>query len=179
MTTRFVRFNIYLSATLALMATGGCLAHKGKDKDKDATTITLHLETDPDGLSDIGPESINRSDPIIVSVNKAPFLDGGDLDEAAVVDEPGGLYSIRLKFNWQGAATLDGVTSANPGRRIAIYCAFGDARWLAAPLIRQRISNGLLTFTPDASHEEAERIVRGLNNVAKGLKKADKNDEQF
>ncbi len=178
MTTQFVRFNIYLAAAFALILTGGCLTHKGKDK-KVATTISLHLESDPDGLSDIGPESIYRSDPIVVSVNKLPFLDGGDLEEASVVDEPGGLYSIRLRFNWQGAAILASVTSANPGRRIAIYSAFGDARWLAAPLIRERISNGVLTFTPDATHEEAERIVRGLNNVAKGLKKADKNDESL
>jgi preprotein translocase subunit SecD len=166
-----------LAAAFALILAGGCQTHKGKDKNKEATTISLHLEADPDGLSDIGPESIGREDPIIVSVTKTPFLDGGDLDEASVVDEPGGLYSIRLKFNWQGAAVLAGVTSANPGRRIAIYCAFGEARWLAAPMIRQRISDGVLTFTPDASHEEAERIVKGLNNVAKGLKKADKNDE--
>jgi preprotein translocase subunit SecD len=175
MTNHLVRFNIYLVAACALILAGGCLTHRGKDK-KEATTISLHLETDPDGLSDIGPESIGRADPIIVSVNKTPFLDGGDLDEASVVDEPGGLYSIRLKFNWQGAAVLDSTTSSNPGRRIAVYSAFGDARWLAAPVIHQRISNGILTFTPDATHEEAERIVRGLNNVAKGLKNADKND---
>jgi|SRR5271157_1718673 len=44
----------------------------------------------------------------------------------------------------------------------------GTARWsgwLAAVLIRDRISNGLFRFTPDASREEGLRIVRGLRNV--------------
>jgi hypothetical protein len=42
-----------------------------------------------------------------------------------------------------------------------------ESRWLAAPVIPRRISNGVLTFTPDASREEADLIAIGLNNVAK------------
>ena len=42
-----------------------------------------------------------------------------------------------------------------------------ENRWLAAPVIPSRIGNGVLTFTPDASREEADQIVLGLNNVAK------------
>jgi hypothetical protein len=47
--------------------------------------------------------------------------------------------------------------------------------WLAAVLIRQRISNGLFRFTPDASRAEGLRIVRGLRNVIGKEKKK----EQF
>jgi hypothetical protein len=47
--------------------------------------------------------------------------------------------------------------------------------WLAAVLIRQRISNGLFRFTPDASRAEGNRIVRGLRNVIGKEKKK----EQF
>ena len=43
--------------------------------------------------------------------------------------------------------------------------------WLAAPLIRRPIADGVLTFTPDASREEAEKIVKGLNNVTEKIKK--------
>jgi hypothetical protein len=32
--------------------------------------------------------------------------------------------------------------------------------------MNERILDGTLTFTPDATREETERIVRGLNNVA-------------
>jgi hypothetical protein len=46
--------------------------------------------------------------------------------------------------------------------------------WLAAVLIRDRISNGLFRFTPDATREEGLRIVRGLRNVIGKEKKSDK-----
>ncbi len=47
--------------------------------------------------------------------------------------------------------------------------------WLAAVLIRDRISNGMFRFTPDASRAEGLRIVRGLRNVIGKEKKK----EQF
>jgi len=37
--------------------------------------------------------------------------------------------------------------------------------WLAAVLIRSRLSDGVFIFTPDASPKEGFRIVRGLRNV--------------
>jgi hypothetical protein len=66
---------------------------------------------------------------------------------------------------------LDTVTTANKSKRIAILAIFPEKRWIAAPLINQRNASGVLTFTPDATREEAERIVRGLNNVAAQLRK--------
>jgi hypothetical protein len=36
-----------------------------------------------------------------------------------------------------------------------------------APLITGRINNGLLSFTPDMTRDEATEFVKGLNNVAK------------
>ena len=43
--------------------------------------------------------------------------------------------------------------------------------WLAAVLIKDRISNGQFRFTPDASRAEGLRIVRGLRNVVGKAKK--------
>ena len=48
---------------------------------------------------------------------------------------------------------------------------FGEMRWLAAPMITRQIQDGIFVFTPDASREEAERIVRGVNNVVAKLNK--------
>jgi hypothetical protein len=45
--------------------------------------------------------------------------------------------------------------------------------WLAAVLIRDRISNGIFRFTADASRPECLRIVRGLRNVIVKEKKSD------
>ncbi|MGD0813138.1 MAG: hypothetical protein ABSA83_06010 [Verrucomicrobiota bacterium] len=49
-----------------------------------------------------------------------------------------------------------------------------ESAWLGAVLIRQRISNGMFRFTPDASRAEGVRIVRGLRNVIAKAKKSDK-----
>jgi hypothetical protein len=38
-------------------------------------------------------------------------------------------------------------------------------------LLSGRISNGLFAFTPDTTREEADRIARGLNNVAEQVRK--------
>ena len=65
---------------------------------------------------------------------------------------------------------LEQFTAQYPGRRFAIAAQFGEKelemRWLAAPILNRRITDGILAFTPDASREEAELIVRGLNNTA-------------
>lgn len=78
-------------------------------------------------------------------------------------------YAIRIIFDSTGTILLDELTTSNKGRHIAIFCQFGDIRWIAAPLITQKNLNGVFVFTPDATREEAERIVRGLNNVAKAV----------
>jgi hypothetical protein len=46
-----------------------------------------------------------------------------------------------------------------------------DSAWLAAVLIRHRITDGIFRFTPDASRAEGLRIVRGLRNVIQEAKK--------
>ncbi|HUD84745.1 MAG TPA: hypothetical protein VMQ67_14640 [Candidatus Saccharimonadales bacterium] len=46
--------------------------------------------------------------------------------------------------------------------------------WLTAVLIRDRNSRGIFRFTPDASHDEGARIVRGLKNVIAESRRAEK-----
>ena len=64
------------------------------------------------------------------------------------------------------------------GKRFAIFCKFGEhlknERWLAAPVISRRIADGVLIFTPDATREEADEIVLGLNNVGREVEKKTK-----
>jgi hypothetical protein len=56
---------------------------------------------------------------------------------------------------------------------VVVWARADEARWIAAPKMQYRITNGLFVFTPDTTHEEAERIVRGLNNVAKKIHQND------
>jgi len=96
------------------------------------------------------------------------------VQQAVLVDWQG-TFDIQVKFDWHGTLVLDNVTTSNPGRRIAVFSQFGkEGRWLAAPRPERRISDGTLTFTPDATREEAERIVRGINNLAAKIKKKQK-----
>jgi hypothetical protein len=50
--------------------------------------------------------------------------------------------------------------------------------WLAAVLVRNRISNGMFLFTPDASRHEGFRIVRGLRNIISKENKAENKGEK-
>jgi preprotein translocase subunit SecD len=91
----------------------------------------------------------------------------------ASVVEDRGTFFIRIQFDHIGTSLLNATTLANPGRRIAVASQFPGLRWVAAPQIQGRIADGVFTFTPDASREEAERIVRGLNNgIALAKKKS-------
>ncbi len=169
------RFNIYLCLALVWLFACGCQTAEQKDakkKKKESTLVELHMETNREQASDNETVAINRDPPIHVNIDKNTFLDSADVEEAVLVEDLGG-FAIKLKFNWRGTQLLEGMTTANRGKRIAVFCTFGPSRWLASPVIHKRISDGVLTFTPDASREEAERIVRGLNNVAKKLKKED------
>jgi preprotein translocase subunit SecD len=177
MIRKFVRFNIYLSAVLALALATGCHGlHKNK-KDKDQAVIELHQEAYADGASDSETVPIFREHPIYVNVDKEPFLDSADVVEAKMLEDMGS-FVIQLRFNWRGAQILSGVTTANRDKRIAVHCAFGkgkekESRWLASPMITKPINNGILTFTPDCTRAEADIIVKGLNIEAADLKKKD------
>lgn len=170
MIIRAVRFNLYFwGAALALLS-AGCLSNKDRE-DKLPASLRIHLETNPLPLDQSQRVLVLRSTPIEVTVEKAPFLNESQISEATVVDTPEG-FMLVVQFNRQGTWLLEQYTSANSHRRFAIRSQFRIStnvfdRWLAAPLIRTRITDGILGFTPDADRAEAEVIARGLNNVAK------------
>jgi hypothetical protein len=176
MMIKFARFNLYLCATLALFfsACSSTPEEKKEKKEKKETAyLELHLEINRDGSSDNEEITINRSSPYTINVDKMAFVDSADLDEAVVADDLGG-FVIVLKFNWRGTQLLDGATSANHNKRIAVFARFPKDRWLASPIVHKRIGDGVFSFTPDCTREEADRLVRGLNNVVKKVKKEDK-----
>ena len=173
MMIKFMRFNIYLLLAAGLVLLGVACQSSGKKKKKIMTALELHLEVNKDGAADNETISIFRDNPIYINVDKEFFLDSADIIESTVVEDAGG-FRIRLKFNDRGSMILTGVTQANLGRRIGIFCSFGQARWLAAPMIRKQIADGVLTFTPDTTRAEADLIVKGLNDAAAELAKKEK-----
>lgn len=165
-------FNTYLLVALmtAILAVCGCQSTPNKPSKKLLSTLRLHLEASFDGTKANEPVPIYREKPVWVRVDKMPFLTEGNVMSASVIDVVGG-FALRIQFDHDGTVLLEETTATNRGRKIAIFSQFGqqikDYRWLAAPVINRRISDGVLTFTPDATREEAEEIAVGLNNVSK------------
>jgi hypothetical protein len=160
-------FNFFLVLAVAAVLTS-CMTEERKRK-RDYSNIRVHIEADAgDGSSGI---TVHRSAPMQMNVEREPILDEHYVEAAAVVDQPGDTYAIEIKFNRRGSWILERTTVTHRGRRFAIFSYFGQDRWLAAPVITGKNSSGVLRFTPDATREEAERIVRGLNNVARKLER--------
>lgn len=174
MKTWFLRFNIYFLVVAALFM--GCKSDspeksEKKKQDKELSTIRLHLEVNADDTGRTATVRVYKANPMLVGMYTAPFLDESYLDEASIVEDGGGI-SIRLKFDYpRGARFLEMATTSYKGQRIIVECAFPEIRCIAAPVITRRIVDGVFEFTPDATRDEAERIVRGLNNVIKQIKK--------
>jgi preprotein translocase subunit SecD len=166
------RFNTYLLVTVAaaVVAVCGCQSLSEKKPQKLLSTLRLHLQASFDGTKANESVPVYREKPVWVNVDKMPFLTEGNVAAASVIDGVGG-YALSVQFDHDGTILLEECTAANRGRKVAIFSQFGkkikDYRWLAAPMINHRISDGVLVFTPDATREEVEEIALGLNNVSK------------
>ncbi len=164
-----LRESINIILVMLVFFLSGC-GSTGSKKDKSYSLINFHLEAVQDGSGRSGYIPIYRASPVQINVSNQPFLDVGYITQAAVIENVGG-FGIRIQFDETGTKRLQHMSTSNRGKRIAIYSNFDDSRWLAAPMIHQTINDGVFIFTPDATREESERIVEGINNVAEELKK--------
>jgi hypothetical protein len=167
MKSRWRLFNLFLviAATVFL---AGCATSEERKRKREYSNIRVHVESDQ-SADRSSAVTIFREHPIRINVEGEPVLDEHDVVEAALIDQPGGTFSIQVRFNRRGTWALERVSVTHRGKHLVIFSYFGQSRWLAAPEMSGKNSTGMLTFTPDATREEAERIVRGLNNVAKKL----------
>jgi preprotein translocase subunit SecD len=176
MKIRWDRFNIYLLVFLAACLTVGCQSVEGKRK-KQIAILRVHMETVPDASNRTQPITLHRASPVAVVITKTPFLTEQSVKAARVIDSIGG-FAVQIEFNRQGKWLLEQHTGAYQNNRVAVFATFGIndkgdvayQRWLAAPKFSHAIADGILTFTPDATREEANELVLGLNNAAKKYK---------
>lgn len=174
MVIRWLRFNTYL--LLLACALCGCETTRSKaDKAQARLTVTVESNREAEGRSE--SITVSRAQPITLKIQSSVLLNETHVAEARLVDSFGG-FTMRIQFTSMGTHLLEQYTAQYPGRRFAIAAQFGEKeiqmRWLAAPVFKRRITDGILTFTPDASREEAALIVRGLNNAAIDLGNQDK-----
>jgi hypothetical protein len=174
MKSRSSVFNGFLALSALAFAAGCCTSEECK-RSKEMSTLRVHLESDRGSHDRASAISVIRSSPVKINIDREPILHEGNVVAARLVDEDGGLFSIEIQWDRRGSWALERTTVSYRSRRLAVFSDFGkDARWLAAYVIQAKNGSGRLTFTPDATHEEAERIVRGLNNYAKQQESADK-----
>jgi len=169
-------FNTYLCLSLAVALLSGCQTPESLRK-KQLSILRVHVETIREQSEQTERVPISREHPFLINIRKSPVLTEENIQEAKVIEVIGG-FAVRIQFDRQGAMLLEQYSAASLGKHFAIFSQFStdpdgkhhEGRWLAGPMINQRITNGVLTFTPDATREEAEQLVLGLNNVAKKLK---------
>jgi len=177
------RINHFLQLVLAgMLLAMGCAStpdEKQLKKDKkDVAQLRVYREAaDFQGraaeLGSLGVSkaTIGRSEPFVMGVLKDAVLDERDVKSARVLDQPDGSFSIGIEFTTHGGLVLQMNSLAVQGQHLAVAARWSDGtnvigRFIAAPLIRRQLDKGAMVFTPDMSRDEANRFVRGLNNVA-------------
>jgi len=178
-------FNIYLLPLLLPLLIAGCRTEAGKIRHQ-YSAFTVHMETQGDKKDSTKLVSVVRSSPVLLNIEKEPFLNESMVKSAKVMDVPQGGFVLQIEFTRSASLTLEQYSARSMGKRFAIYGEFGQqtvhnvfphSRWLAAPVIDRRISNGALVFTPDADRKEAEDFALGLNNLARVRKSRSYIDE--
>ncbi len=177
MSARRSPFNTYLLLAL-LLGIGiltACQTPEERHRAKQTARLTVHLE-DTTNQTDTNYLAVATIAGVQVFFNRRPMLTEDHLDSAALVGTPDGGYALQITFNDRGRLMLESVTAGNRSRRLIVFSEFGTKektvqRWLAAPKIPRRLTDGILIFTPDATREEAQDIVYGLLNVAHENKK--------
>lgn len=171
MNSRPCVFNGFLAIAIIFFVVGCATSEESKRK-KEVSSLRIHIESDPGNSDRTSAISVHRAAPILLNIEREAALDESEVTVAKVTGESGGLFSVEVQFTRRGGWILERTTVANRGKHIAIFSQFGEqARWLAAPLVTAKNSSGRLVFTPDATYEEAQRFVNGLNNVARKLER--------
>lgn len=163
-----LRFNLYFWLAAAGLAVSGCASwHHDKEP---VAILRVHVESESSVAGTTKNIAVVRSAPVAINVTTDPILTEADVISARLLDVSGG-FALEIRFDQTSSWRLEQSSASSPGKHLAIFAQWSekpeDGRWLAAPIIVRRMGDGMLVFTPDASHEEAEKLVKGLNAVAK------------
>jgi len=153
---------------LAILASGcsGLFHHKKEQ----VGILRVHIESESSAQGQTKSITVLRSQPVLINIFTDPVLTEADVLSARLLDTPGG-FAVEIKLDETASWRLEQYTAINPGKHLVVFAQWSDkkddGRWLAAPIIVRRMASGTLLFTPDASHEEMQKWVEGLNITAK------------
>ncbi len=174
MMKRFWRFNLHFVVLLAVFAVG-CSSPDEKVRKRQIASLRIHVEGRRNIMVE-GPKAVFRNGTVVNILNDAALSDMSLVSAELLEDQVGG-FRIKLAFDEHGKSKLEAISINNREQRLAVFVSWstgskdkekaGEARWLAAPVMYSRNGSGILVFTPDATREEAEIIVRGLNKMVK------------
>ena len=106
-----------------------------------------------------------------VTVSDTPFITEINVLKAQIWDGGDGRFAINLVLDRRGRLILENVSASNRGKRVAVYCQFPEGKWIAAPRLDKLHSSGMFLFAPEVDRIDAQRIVDGLNRIAKHYEK--------
>jgi preprotein translocase subunit SecD len=164
------RFNLYLlTAALGLLVSGCAMWQR---QHAFGAVLRVHIEGEAGGGSGSTKTiTIMRSEPMTLTITTDPILTESDVSGARLVETKDGGFSVEITLEQTAGWKLEEYTADNPGKHLAIFAQWSakkeDGRWLAAPYITRRLAGGTLTFTPDASHDEAQQLITALGVDAK------------
>jgi hypothetical protein len=178
---------------MAVFLAAGCHTG-GLDMNKEYTFLGVYLEARNGAAT--GARMVKVLN-VPFYVESEPFLTEADVSGASLVDYPDGTYAVTVTCSDHGRLVLDMTTSSSKGLNMVIFTFFPQPGWgkpkgrdafsvekaaagqprfssWSAVRIGNNLSNGTFRFTPEASRAEAERMVRGLNNMAAEVEKQDR-----
>ena len=162
-------FNIILVMAAAGFTSGCKTSLKKRLKKEEISTLECYLETHK-GLGPRSKEvSIGRTNPVRFLIEAGPVVQQHNVLKAELWDTKDGGIAIRCELDRWGRASLRNVSLLHRGKRLAVHSNFPEGRWLDAIPIESSMADGVLIIYPDASEEEAKRIVSGLNKLAEAL----------
>lgn len=171
-------FNSILFVFAVVLVVGCKTGAKSRLKKKDSTLLLCFLESAP-GLGDkTMPVEVGRTKKVNLVVASKPVITQNEVLNAEAWDTADGGVAIRLELDRIGRRQLEIFSVLHRGKRMAVQAHFPDARWIDVVPFDQRLSDGILILYPDASPEETDRIVKGLNLVAEAIEKDGDRDEE-
>ena len=99
----------------------------------------------------------------IVHLCVNPVLDQTDITSASVREGVAGDYIIPIALTPEASKKLSEITANNIGRRVGIVV---DGELLSAPVIKERISDGIVVIFGNFTAQEARNLAIRINCIA-------------